>query len=72
MREATREAFDNILNVMGGEDGGVGFTYYMMLVRDLDKRASEGCENSEQVLGVLFKFDRLLKAAKQARGVISP
>ena len=67
MRERTKAAFDDILDTMGGADGGLRFASYMMLIRSLDDQAAAGDVASEALLEVMFRFKKLIDVAEKVR-----
>ena len=62
MRVEKKEALDNILDCLTGADGGVSFVKVKTALEETDKRASDGDKAAEEVMMVMVRFSRLIKA----------
>ncbi len=54
-----QKAFQTILSVFGGEDGGGSFARLAGMIVDFDRQAKTGDPASKQILGVVKQFGRL-------------
>ena len=63
LRTETKEALDNIMDVLSGKDGGISFICLMAFLRDIDSRAAAGDMAAEQVIDVMLRFNRLIEVA---------
>lgn len=68
MREKVQAAFDNILDTMGGADGGMKFMKLMMAIRQLDEQAEKGDKAAEQVIRVIIQFSKLIDITTGVKG----
>lgn len=58
-----KAAIDDIMDVMAGADGGVGFSRFCMLINSLDEKSKRGDKAAQQVLEQVRRFHRLVKVA---------
>ena len=58
-----KAAMDDILDVMAGADGGVGFMRLCVFINGMDERAKKGDEAAQQVLEQVRRFRRLINIA---------
>lgn len=69
MRDTTKQAIDNIMDVFTGADGGVDFVMFKGFIETLDYQAQQDSNpslniSSNKILEVLFRFSKLLDIAK--------
>jgi hypothetical protein len=60
MRQETKEAIDNILDCMTGEDGGAKFALFLGGLREMDDRAENGDLQAEMVIQIVLRFSKLV------------
>ncbi len=61
MRQKTKDALNNILSVMSGEDGGVNFLKFKMALENLDGLAETGNTQAESFINIVIEFNKLLE-----------
>lgn len=64
MRESTQKSIDNITDVIAGADGGINYMTFLMLMREIDKKAEAGDAAAVRVVAVVTQFDNLLKLSQ--------
>lgn len=65
MRDATKAALDNVLDMATGADGGVGYMRLRSLLDEMDGRAEKGDAAAAEIVAMLTRFSRLIDLANK-------
>jgi hypothetical protein len=65
VRTYTKNCLDNITDTFTGADGGISFIKLKSLVEAMDQKAETGDIAAEQLIGILIKFNNLIKVANK-------
>ncbi len=60
------EVIRRITGFFAGEDGGSGFITFACYLNEFQRRADDGCRESNQILETVYRFDRLLQVVLKA------
>jgi hypothetical protein len=59
-----KAAVDDIMDVMAGADGGIGFANFCAFINRMDELAKKNDKAAQQVLEQVRRFHRLVNIAK--------
>lgn len=61
-----QKAFQTILSVFGGEDGGLSFTRLSQMIVDMDNQSKNGDVHAKKILDIVKQFGRLCELNLQS------
>jgi hypothetical protein len=60
-------SLEYITDVLSGDEGGIPFLKFKMFVDALGGRADNGDKSAEQVLEVVYRFEKMIRVAQRAK-----
>jgi len=67
MRTPTKDALDNIVDCFSCANGGIHFLSVIQLIEEFDQRAEDGDKAAEQIIDVIYQFNRLINATEELK-----
>lgn len=61
-----KERLETVLDTFSGADGGVVYAQFLGMLTELDRKAAEGDAASQELVKVVIRMGRLIKAAQPA------
>ena len=66
------KVLDQLLDIFGGADGGVGFARLRIFLDDMARRADAGDEHAQQIMLVTHRFYRLVNIGSGKKELSQP